>query len=192
VTRLARVALLLSLAIACRVESGVPAPSAEPSPASPSPTPRYEPGQISISGIIARIDAGRVVIRNPEGEFEVDVTGLRSFWKETEVGPSDLEVGDQLDLNGVRSGQIFEARYVWANIGRFDGIVRARLGVRLELDRLPPSTGNFEVELSRYLKIVRGSAIPAAVADIQPGMNVGGVLYRPRTGLPRVTKLWLP
>jgi hypothetical protein len=132
------------------------------------------------------------VIRNPEGEFEVDVTGLRSFWKETEVGPSDLEVGDQLDLNGVRSGQIFEARYVWANIGRFDGIVRARLGVRLELDRLPPSTGNFEVELSRYLKIVRGSAIPAAVADIQPGMNVGGVLYRPRTGLPRVTKLWLP
>jgi len=134
--------------------------------------------------------ASGVVIQTVDGELAVDLTGVRSVWKETDVSPSDLEVGDQLDLNGLRAPTSFGARYVWANIGRFDGVVRAVVGSRLELARLPPSTLTFQVELSRYLVVVRGADIPATVADLQPGLSVGGVVYRPKSGTPRATKIW--
>lgn len=130
------------------------------------------------------------MIRNPDGELEVDLTGVRSVWKETEVPPSGLEVGDQLDLSGTRAGATFHARYVWVNIGRFDGVIRALVGDKLELVRLPPSTHTFQLELSRYLVVVRGADIPATVADLHPGMSVGGVVYRPKNGTPRATKIW--
>jgi hypothetical protein len=134
--------------------------------------------------------ASGVVIQTVDGELSVDLTGVRSVWKETEVSPSELEVGDQLDLNGLRAPASFAARYVWVNIGRFDGVVRAVVGTRLELTRLPPSTLTFYVELSRYLVVVRGADIPATVADLLPGLSVGGVVYRPKNGTPRATKIW--
>jgi hypothetical protein len=130
------------------------------------------------------------VIQTPEGELVVDLTDVRSVWKETEVAPSELEIGDQLDLNGARLGATFHARYVSANIGRFDGVVRALVGGKLELVALPPSTRTFQVELSQYLVVVRGADVPATVADLQPGMSVGGVTYRPRNATPRATKIW--
>jgi hypothetical protein len=130
------------------------------------------------------------VIQGPDGKLEVDLTAVASVWKETEVAPSDLEVGDQLDLNGARAGATFHARYVWANIGRFDGVVRTLVGGKLELVALPPSTRTFQVELSRYLVVVSGADVPATVADLHPGMSVGGVVYRPRNATPRATKIW--
>lgn len=187
-------ALLAASILGCTAAAAAPARSAPPSQSvavSPSPSPKYEPGpDFASGGSVIRVDASGVVVRNPEGELEVDLTGVRSVWKETEVPPSDLEVGDQLDLSGTRAGSTFRARYVWVNIGRFDGVIRALVGDKLELVRLPPSTLTFQVELSRYLVVVRGADIPATVADLHPGMSVGGVVYRPKNGTPRATKIW--
>jgi hypothetical protein len=130
------------------------------------------------------------VIGRPDGELEVDLTDVRSVWRETEVAASQLEIGDQLDLNGTHAGATFHARYVWANIGRFDGVVRAIVDGKLELVALPPSTRTFQVELSQFLVVVRGADVPATVADLHPGMSVGGVTYRPRNAMPRATKIW--
>lgn len=157
---------------------------------SPSASPTYEPGPNSVSGTVTRVVASGVVIQTVDGELAVDLTGVRSVWKETEVSPSDLEVGDQLDLNGLRAPASFDARYVWANIGRFEGLVVAVVGSRLELIGLPPSQRMFRLEISRYVHIVRDADIPATVADLQPGMSVGGVMYRPRNATPRATKIW--
>lgn len=137
-----------------------------------------------------RVVARGVVIQSPDGELEVDLTAVRSVWRETEVAPSELEIGDQLDLSGTHVGATFKASYVWANIGRFDGVVRAFVGTRLELVALPPSTRTFQVELSQHLVVVRGADVPATVADLQPGTTVGGVMYRPRNATPRATKIW--
>ncbi len=185
---------LLVLALGCTTVAAAPTQSTQPPRSvavSPSPSPSYEPGPAFASGgTVTRIDASGVVVRNPDGELEVDLTGVRSVWKETEVAASDLEVGDQLDLSGTRSGATFHARYVWANIGRFDGVVRALVGGKLELVGLPPSTRTFQLELSRYLVVVRGADIPATVGDLHPGMSVGGVMYRPKNATPRATKIW--
>jgi hypothetical protein len=129
-------------------------------------------------------------IRSPIEELEVDLTRVRSVWKETEVSPAELEVGDELFLNGTRDGATFRASYVWANIGRIDGVIRAIHGTRLELVALPPKTFTTEVELSRYVEIVQTDGRPAAVADLQPGITIGAVVYRPKNSTMRATKVW--
>ena len=180
------------MAEAAPMATARPQPSPTPEVAQrPTASPSFEPGPASASGTVIRIEAGGVVIRDVEKELNVDLLGVRSIWKETEVAPSALEVGDELFLNGTRSGSAFQARYVWADIGRFDGILQAVVGQRLQLVRLPPSTSRFEVELSRYVEIIWIDGAPATVADLVPGTNVGGVTYRPKNATPRATRIWL-
>jgi hypothetical protein len=192
---LARSAALLVAVIGCTADAAQ-SPTAAPPPSAPAATASrgaamsYEPGPNSPSGRVTRLVSDGVVLQTMDGELAVDLAGVRSVWKESEVSSSDLEVGDQLDLNGLRGPTSFQARYVWANIGRFDGIVRAVSGDRLELVALPPSTRTFQVHLSPHLIVVRNADIPATVADLQPGMSIGGVMYRPRNGTPRATKIW--
>jgi hypothetical protein len=189
--------LVISSVIGCTIAEAGPTSTAEPqrsvalSVARPTALPTYEPGPASASGTVIRIEADGVVIRSAEGDLQVDLLGVRSIWKETEVARSDLEVGDDLTLNGARSGSAFHALYIWAGIGRFDGLVQALVGQRLQLVALPPSTRTFEVELSRYLEIIHVDGTPATLADIVPGMTVGGVMYRPMNATPRATKIWL-
>lgn len=190
-TRLVPLLALLVLVTACAAAAS--GPLAEPPQQAvgrPAASATYEPGPNSAIGTVTRVVASGVVIQTIDGELTVDLAGVRSVWKETEVPRSDLEVGDQLDMNGFRAPASFQARYVWANIGRFDGIVRAVVGNTLELAALPPSTRTFQVELSRYVVVVRNADIPATVADLQLGTSVGGVMYRPQNGLPRATKIW--
>jgi hypothetical protein len=177
-------------AYAAQHPTAAPAPSAPAATASPGAATTYEPGPNSASGRVTRLVADGVVLQTVDGELAVDLAGVRSVWKETDVSPSDLEVGDQLDLNGLRGPTSFQARYVWANIGRFDGIVRTVGGDHLELVALPPSTRTFQVDLSQHLVVVRNAVIPATVADLHPGMSIGGVTYRPQNGTPRATKIW--
>lgn len=187
--------LLIVLATACTTNgtgtSHAAAPSHSP-PVSTNPVMSYDPGPASASGTIKQIGAGRVVVSTAVGELEVVLARVQSIWKETEVAASDLELGDQVDLNGTRSGPIFEARHIWANIGRFDGTVSAFDGATLDLVGHAPRADPFRIELSTYVEVVRGNGTPATVTDIRSGMAIGGVLYRPRSGPPRATKLWLP
>jgi hypothetical protein len=192
VTRVAAFAAL-AVVVGCTAGAATPPRSAQPPlpvSASPSASPRYEPGPDFVVGTITRVVAGGLVIQTISGEITVTLAGVRSVWKETEVLPSELEVSDQIDVNGLRVGASFDARYVSANIGRFDGLVVRVVGNKLELVELPPSTRVFEVELSPYLQVVRNADIPAAVADLKPGMSVGGVVYRPKNAPRRATKIW--
>jgi hypothetical protein len=150
----------------------------------------YEPAPNFIGGTITRVGANLVTLRTPDGDLVVDLRGARSVWRETEVQASELAVGDQLDVNGVRSSASFLASSAWANIGRFDGIIRSVTANRLDLVGLPPSTRLFHVEFSPYLHVVRDGDVPATTADLRPGMIVGGVTYRPKDTTPRATKIW--
>jgi hypothetical protein len=189
--------LLVASMLGCTAVAAAPTRSVSPSQSevvTSSALPTYEPAPGFATGTVIRLAARGVVLQVADGgELEVDLTGVRSVWKETEVAPSELEVGDQLDVGGARAGATFHATFVSANIGRFDGVVRAIVGGRLELVALPPSTRTFQVELSPYLVAVRvrgADILPATVADLRPGMTVGGVTYRPRNATPRATKIW--
>lgn len=196
--RLAVATLFIASALGCTMAEAAPMATVRPQP-SPTPevaqrptaSPSFEPGPASASGTVIRIEAGGVMVRNPDADVFVDLSGVRSVWKETEVAPSALEVGDELFLNGERSGSAFRARYAWADIGRFDGILQAVVGQRLQLVRLPPSTSRFEIELSQYVEIIWIDGAPATVADLEPGTTIGGVTYRPRNAVPRATRIWL-
>ena len=139
---------------------------------------------------VTRIGPDRVAIRNPDEELEVDLTRVRSVWKETEVSPAELELGDELSLNGSRDGATFRASYVWANIGRVDGVIKAIAGAKFQLVALPPKTFTTEMELSRYVEIVQTDGRPAMLTDLRPGMTIGAVVYRPRNSTMRATKVW--
>jgi hypothetical protein len=195
--RFALATLFIPSVLGCTMAEAAPTSKAEPQRsvslevARPTASPTYEPGPASATGTVTRIEADSVVLQTVEGELPVDLLGVRSIWKETQVARSDLEVGDELALNGTRSGSTFSALYIWAGIGRFDGIVRALVGERLQLVALPPGTRTFEVELSRYLEIIHTDGTPATLAEIVPGTTLGGVMYRPVNATPRATKIWL-
>jgi hypothetical protein len=188
-------ALLLVLAPACAAEGAGTSQAAAPTPspaASATDIVRYDPGPASASGTITHISAGRVLVSTVDGELEVLLAGVNSIWKETEIAASEMELGDQIDVNGTRSGRFFDARQVWVNIGRFDGIVRAFDGATLDLVGHAPRANTFQIELSKYVQLIRGNGVPATVADIRPGIAIGGVMYRPKSGLARATRVWLP
>jgi hypothetical protein len=196
--RFALATLFVASVLGCTMAEAAPTSTVPPQRSAeldivrrPTAPPTYEPGPASASGTVIRLEAGGVVIRSVEGELSVNLLGVRSIWKETEVALSDLEVGDELFLNGTLSGSAFHARYVWADIGRFDGIVRGLVGQRLQLVGLPPGARTFDVELSRYVQIIRIDGTPATVAELLPGMTIGGVTYRPKDATPRATKIWL-
>jgi hypothetical protein len=198
VARVALAALFTAAVLSCATAEAAPPSTAQPQLSArseavqrPTASPAFEPAAASAGGTVTRIEAGGVVIQNVEEELNVDLLEVRSIWKETEVTPADLEVGDELFLNGTRSGSTFHARYVWADIGRFDGALQAVVGQRLQLVRLPPKTGRFEVELSRFVEIIWIDGTPATVADLVAGTNVGGVTYQPKNATPRATKIWL-
>lgn len=155
-------------------------------------TAAYVPGPHSTGGTVLSTDGRRLSLQTVErGTIEVDLRTVREVWKETEVPASALGAGDDLSLNGRWSAGGFVAAYVWANIGRLDGVIRAVDGDVLTVDatvRLGAGFGTAtrRVELSPYVTFVA----PLTRADLVPGRTIGAVLYRPKGGLPRLTRLW--
>jgi hypothetical protein len=199
VIRFAVASLVLASVSGCTTAAAAPNPVQQPThsaqpprsvTASPSPSPRFEPGPASAVGTVIQVDAHGLRIQNPDEELEVDLTGVRSVWKETDVSPSELEVGDELFLTGVLSGATFQALSVSANIGRRDGIILTIAGGTLELVALPPRAITFQMDLSRYVEVVHVDGRPASIADLHPGMSVGAVVYRPKNAPVRATRIW--
>jgi hypothetical protein len=118
----------------------------------------------------------------------LEMRDVRSVWRETQVGPSAIEVGDDLMVSGVRGPDAFQAWTVWANIGRADGIVRAIDGETIVLEALPPKSLTFTAVLSPY--ITREG--PWRLSDIHLGMTLGMVVYwrRGLDGPRRITRIW--
>jgi hypothetical protein len=191
--------LVLASVVGCTAAAASPTPLAQPTQsaqpprsvaASPTPSPNFAPGPASAVGTVTRIDPRGLTIRNPDGELEVDLSSVRSVWKETHVSPLELEVGDELFVNGVLSGMTFHALYVDANIGRRDGIIRTIAGAILELVALPPRALPFQMELSRWVEVVHLDGSAATIADLRAGMTIGAVVYRPKNSTVRATKIW--
>lgn len=173
-----------------------PGPATPASPSSPAPTPSYHPGPNFTSGVVVRWIPGGVLIESVGREIEVDLSSVIDVWKETSVPASAIEVGDHLDVNGTAASNRFFARYIWANIGRLDGVIQSFDGSVMVFAYQRPGVGPREVrvELSPSLEIVRltqGTTLPGDRADLSVGRSVGMVLYRPRDALPRATRIWL-
>lgn len=170
-------------------------PAAPASPArSPAPTPSYRPGPDYTSGLVVRRTPTSVVLESVGQETEVDLGSVIDVWKETSVPASAIEVGDRLFVNGTRGASAFVARYVWANIGRLDGVVISVDGDEMVIGILRYHAPiERRVELSAHVEIVHlapGGQLPGGRADLSPGREVGMVLYSPREALPRATRIW--
>lgn len=204
--RVPRLGVVLSVAtvVACAPltpASGIAPSSSEPasdlaasaSP-TPSPTPSYHPGPDSTGGIVVRRTAIGVVLSSVGTETEVDLRSVVDVWRETSVPTSAIEIGDELMVNGMRGPSSFVARYVWANIGRLDGVIRMFDGYQMIIafSRLGGGSGETRVELSRYVEIVQlAPGYPAGdTAALIPGRSVGMVLYGPRGATARATRIW--
>ncbi|SRR5712692_5787606 len=165
-----------------------------PAPRStPLTEPSFVPGPNFTGGRVVAIDGTQLRLTTfDQGghavDVHLDVRSVRSVWRETEVRPSAIEVGDDLMVSGVRGPDAFQAWTVWANIGRADGIVRAIDGETIVLEALPPKSVTFTAVLSSY--ITREG--PWRLSDIHPGMTVGMVVYwrRGLDGPRRITRIW--
>jgi hypothetical protein len=152
-----------------------------------------------LGGIVVRLVPTGVVIDVVGRETEVDLRSVIDVWKETSVPASAIELNDELSLNGVRAGDGFVARYVWVNIGRLDGVIRSVDGGDIVVLASVRSGKGFatrevRVRLSTHLDVVRpapGAMVPGSRADLAVGREVGMVLYRPQSGLPRATRIWV-
>lgn len=151
----------------------------------------FAPGATSLSGRVVRLDPNGVVIETAGREAEISLTSVIDVWKETSVPAGALEVGDDLFVNGV-GGPPFAARYVYANIGRVDGVIRAidqtgmLVDVQLRVGAVPTW-----IDFSRYVEYGAPAAnIRLTRADLVVGRTIGAVVYRPRLGPLRATRIW--
>jgi hypothetical protein len=153
-----------------------------------------------LGGIVVRLVPTGVVIDVVGRETEVDLRSVIDVWKETSVPASAIELNDELSLNGLRAGDGFVARYVWVNIGRLDGVIRSVDGNDIVLlasvrsGKADFATREVRVRLSTHLDVVRlapGGMVPGSRTDLTVGREVGMVLYRPQSGLPRATRIWV-
>lgn len=197
-------ALVLSCARvtpAAESAAGAPAPSptelaAAARSSSPTPTPAYQPGPNFTTGtVISRSPTG-MIIASVGTQQEVDLRSVADVWKETSVPAAAIELGDQVDVNGTGGQAVFVARYVWVNIGRLDGVIRAieTTGMTVATQRPGDVPRERRVDFSAYLEVVKAgpnAITPATRADLAVGLSVGMVLYRPPGGIPRATRIWL-
>jgi len=155
-------------------------------PPTPTPSPVFAPGPRSIVGTISRVGGHELTLATvEEGSVRVDLTNVRDIWRETSVDTSALEIGDDLFVNGYRAPSGFVAFYVDANIGRIDGVIRSIDGDTLEVTPLRPGAPTWRLVMSRYLR-----SDSLALADVGVGDTIGAVVYRPRSGIRRITKMW--
>ena len=199
-TRFALIALTLAaFLVACgRVSAASGTPSlATASPttvasASPTASPEFHPGPNSLSGRVVRLVPSGVVIEAEGREVEVNLGLVVDVWKETSVPASALEVGDDLFVNGT-GGSPFVARYVYANIGRIDGVIRAIDATGMDVEVLSRTTSLHveRIDFSAYVEFGAPAAgLKVTRADLVVGRTIGAVVYRPRVGPLRATRIW--
>jgi hypothetical protein len=157
----------------------------------PTATVGYSPGADSLSGRVVRLVPNGVVIETVGHEAEVSLRSVVDVWKETSVPASALEVGDDLFVNGTR-GLPFVARYVSANIDRIDGVIRTidQTGMRVDV-QLRAGSVSKRIDFSPYIEYGAPAAnVSLTRAELVVGRTIGAVVYRPRVGPPRATRIW--
>lgn len=167
---------------------GTPSPAAAAS-ASPNASPEFDPGSGFTSGRVIRLIPNGVVIGSEGREIEVSLDRVVDVWKETSVPASAIEVGDGLSISGT-AGSPFVARYVWANIGQIDGVIRAIDATGMDLETRP--NGHVQrIDFSQHVEFGTVYGLRKVTrADLVVGRQVGLVVYRPSAGPLRATRVW--
>jgi hypothetical protein len=191
-------ALFVVAVVASVVSSGRTSPSSAIATSSPTPvpsplptaSPEFHPAPGALGGRVVRLVPDGLVVELEGREVEVNLKLAVDVWKETTVAASALAVGDDVFINGT-AGSPFVARYVWANIGRIDGIVRAVDATGMNVERLAPKSGVVRVDFSAYLEFGAPAAgLTLTRADLVVGRTIGAVVYRPSLGPLRATRVW--
>jgi hypothetical protein len=161
-----------------------------PASASPSSVP-YAPGTSAVGGRLVRNLGNTLIIDTVEyGEVTVDLSRVIDIWRETTVGPSGLQPGDNLMVDGTPATP-FVALHIYANIGRIDGLVRAidATGMTIEIQSRTGALTLQRVEFSTYVEY-GGPGQPLSRADPTVGRQIGAVLYDAPGETPRATRIW--
>ncbi len=155
----------------------------------PVPTPSFTPGSSFLSGTIADIDLPEITVRTVDrGDVLVDVSAVRSVWRETFVTTSSLEPGDHVFIDGA-GGDPFHALNVNANIDRIDAKILSIDGDTIELSVLrKPGASELTVRAVLSPFIVHDG--PWRLADLHAGTVIGAVVYRAKDGSRRITRIW--
>jgi hypothetical protein len=158
---------------------------------SPSPSPAFAPAANSTGGRVVRLIPGGVVIESVGQESIVDLTQAADVWRETSVPAGEIAIGDDLFINGT-AGSPFVARYVWANIGRVDGVIKAidNAGMDIEQQLRAGGTRMARIDFSAYVEF-GAPGVNTTRADLVVGRTIGMVVYGPPTGPIRATRVWL-
>ena len=160
--------------------------------ASPTAAPEFHPGSSSLSGRVVRLAPGGLVVDSAGHEADVDLTLVVDVWKETSVPASAIDVGDDLFINGT-SGSPFVAKYVWANIGRIDGVIRELDATGMLIDVQLRSGGSRpqRIEFSPYIEYgAPGADLRVTREDLVVGRTIGAVIYGQPGGTLRATRIW--
>lgn len=158
----------------------------------PTATPAFDPASNSLSGRVVRLVSGGVIVESESREVAIDLASVVDVWKEISVSASAIEVGDDVFLNGI-AGSPFVARYVWASIGRMDGVIRAidATGMLVDVQRKDGSSVVKRIDFSPYVEYgASDGSVKVARADLVVGRQIGAVLYQPRGRVPRATRIW--
>ena len=161
-----------------------------PSPV-PSSSPVFRPGPNSVTGRVVRLTAGGAVLSSADQEIEVSFSRIIDVWRETSVAPTAIEVGDDLFVSGT-NGSPFVAAYIWANIGRIDGIIREidDLGMLVEVQPRSGATKVQRIDFSPYIEYGYNGGAKLTRADLVVGRTMGAVIYGRPGGPLRATRVW--
>jgi len=161
-----------------------------PSPV-PSSSPVFRPGPNSVTGRVVRLTAGGAVLSSAGQQIEVSFSRIIDVWRETSVAPTAIEVGDDLFVSGT-NGSPFVAAYIWANIGRIDGIIREidDLGMLVEVQPRSGGTKMQRIDFSPYIEYGYNGGPKLSRADLVVGRTIGAVIYGRPGGPLRATRIW--
>ena len=169
---------------------GVTRTNASPSP-SPTSSPEFRPGASSVSGRVVRLIPGGAVVDSAGRQVEVSFTRVVDVWRETSVPATAIEVGDDVFVNGA-DGSPFVARYIYANIGRVDGVIRELDASGMLVDAHLRSGGTTlrRIDFSEYLEFGYPGGPKLTATDLAVGREIGMVTYG-HAGEPlRATRIW--
>ncbi len=160
--------------------------------ASPTAVPEFHPGSSSLSGRVVRLTPGGLVVDSAGQEVDVDLRLVVDVWKETSVPASAIEVGDELFINGT-AGSPFVAKYVSANVGRIDGVIRETdpTGMLIEVRLRWGGSVLQRIDFSPYIEYGAPAAnLHVTRADLVVGRAIGAVVYGRSAGPLRATRIW--
>jgi len=144
-----------------------------------------------VSGRVVRLIPGGAVVDSAGRQVEVSFSGIVDVWRETSVPAAAIEVGDDLFVNGT-DGSPFVARYISANIGRIDGVIREldASGMLVDVHLRSGGTALRRIDFSAYLEFGYPGGPKVTPTDLAVGREIGMVIYGHAGELVRATRIW--